>query len=74
MAWPATGTIAYLGPDGKQDVAIYAGVGGRFAVPLTWDIPPSDPNGAPGVADIMYDSQLDLYTNLGGVLHVFALD
>lgn len=43
-------------------------------VPLTWDIPPSDPNGAPGVADIMYDSQLDLYTNLGGVLHVFAFD
>ena len=41
---------------------------------LRRDIPPSDPNGAPGVAGIMYDSQLDLYTNLGGVLHVFALD
>lgn len=36
--------------------------------------PPSDLNGAPGVTGIMYDSQLDLYTNLGGVLHVFALD
>jgi alcohol dehydrogenase (cytochrome c)/methanol dehydrogenase (cytochrome c) subunit 1 len=66
--------ITYLGPDGKQYVAIYAGVGGRFAVPLTRDIPPSDPTGALGVAGIMYDSQLDLHTNLGGVLHVFALD
>jgi hypothetical protein len=43
-------------------------------VPLMRDIPPSDPNGAPGVAGIMYDSQLYLYTNLGGVLRVFALD
>jgi hypothetical protein len=35
---PAAGTIAYLGPDGRQYAAIYAGVGGRFAVSLTRDI------------------------------------
>ncbi len=31
--------ITYLGPDGKQYVAIYAGVGGRFGLPLAADLP-----------------------------------
>jgi glucose dehydrogenase len=66
--------ITYLGPDGKQYVAIYAGVGGRFGIPLAANIPPDPPEGGLGTAGIVFESQLDLHTALGGVLHVFALD
>ena len=66
--------ITYLGPDGKQYVAIYSGVGGWFGLPLAANLPPDDPTGALGAVGVMYRSHLDERTALGGSLHVFALE
>lgn len=66
--------MTYLGPDGKQYVAIYAGVGGWFGLPVAAQLPRDDPFGALGAVGIAYEAGLDRATTLGGSLHVFVLD
>ena len=62
--------ITYLGPDGRQYVAVYSGVGGwSGAVALGLDT--TDPTGALGFVNGMKD--LPSYSQPGGVVYVFAL-
>jgi alcohol dehydrogenase (cytochrome c)/methanol dehydrogenase (cytochrome c) subunit 1 len=74
----ASGTIGnpmtYTGPDGKQYVAIYSGVGGWFGLPVAAGLPSGDPYGALGAVGVAYQAGLDRATTLGGTLHVFALE
>jgi alcohol dehydrogenase (cytochrome c)/methanol dehydrogenase (cytochrome c) subunit 1 len=74
----ASGTIGnpmtYMGPDGKQYVAIYSGVGGWFGLPVAAGLPSGDPYGALGAVGVAYQAGLDRATTLGGTLHVFALE
>lgn len=62
--------MTYLGPDGKQYVAVYAGVGG-WAGAVALGLSPSDPTGALGFVNAMQD--LPQYSTPGGALYVFAL-
>lgn len=62
--------MSYLGPDGKQYVAVYSGVGG-WAGAIAFGLSPHDPTGALGFVNAMTD--LPDYTSPGGTLHVFAL-
>jgi PQQ-dependent dehydrogenase (methanol/ethanol family) len=66
--------ITYLGPDRKQYVAIYSGVGGWFGLPLAAQLSPQDPFGALGAVGVAYGAGLDKATTLGGALHVFSLE
>jgi len=62
--------ITYLGPDGRQYVAVYSGVGGwSGAVALGLDT--TDPTGALGFVNGMKD--LPSYSQPGGTVYVFAL-
>jgi glucose dehydrogenase len=74
----SSGTIGnpmtYTGPDGKQYVAIYSGVGGWFGLPVAAGLPSGDPFGALGAVGVAYQAGLDKATTLGGALHVFALE
>jgi lanthanide-dependent methanol dehydrogenase len=74
----ASGTIGnpmtYMGPDGKQYVAIYSGVGGWFGLPVAAGLPSGDPYGALGAVGVAYQAGLDRATTLGGTLHVFAIE
>ncbi|MEE9521495.1 MAG: methanol/ethanol family PQQ-dependent dehydrogenase [candidate division NC10 bacterium] len=65
--------MTFLGPDGKQYVAVYAGVGGWFGAPVSLDIPSDDPFGALGAVGVAYGSGLDKATTRGGMLDVFGL-
>jgi len=62
--------MTYLGPDGKQYVAVYAGVGG-WAGAVALGLSPEDPTGALGFVNAMKD--LPDYTAPGNTLYVFAL-
>jgi glucose dehydrogenase len=62
--------MSYLGPDGKQYVAVYSGVGG-WAGAIAFGLSPHEPTGARGFDNAMTD--LPDYTSPGGTLHVFAL-
>jgi lanthanide-dependent methanol dehydrogenase len=62
--------MTYLGPDGKQYVAVYAGVGG-WAGAVAFGLSPEDPTAATGFGNAMKD--LPRYTAPGGSLYVFAL-
>ena len=66
--------MTYQGPDGKQYVAIYSGVGGWFGLPVSANLPRDDPFGALGAVGVAYGSGLDKATTLGGSLHVFSLE
>jgi alcohol dehydrogenase (cytochrome c)/methanol dehydrogenase (cytochrome c) subunit 1 len=66
--------MTYTGPDGKQYVAIYAGVGGWYGLPVAAGLPPQDPFGALGAVGVAYQAGLDKATTVGGSLHVFALE
>jgi lanthanide-dependent methanol dehydrogenase len=66
--------MTYIGPDGKQYVAIYSGVGGWFGLPIAANLPPQDPFGALGAVGVAYKSGLDKATTVGGTLHVFVLE
>jgi alcohol dehydrogenase (cytochrome c)/methanol dehydrogenase (cytochrome c) subunit 1 len=74
----ASGTIGnpitYLGPDKKQYIAIYSGVGGWFGLPVAANLSRQDPFGALGAVGVAYGAGLDKATSVGGTLHVFALD
>lgn len=63
--------MTYRGPDGKQYVAILAGVGGWSGAIVAGGLDPRDSTGALGFTNAMKD--LPQYTNKGGMLYVFSL-
>jgi len=63
--------ITYRGPDGKQYVAILAGVGGWAGAIVAGGLDPRDATAALGFANAMTD--LPAATTKGGMLYVFAL-
>jgi len=63
--------ITYLGPDGKQYVAVYEGVGGWAGAIVPGNLSPDDPYAALGAVNAMKD--LPDHTKAGGALHVFVL-
>jgi alcohol dehydrogenase (cytochrome c) len=63
--------ITYLGPDGKQYVAILSGVGGWAGAVVSHDLDVRDATAAHGYANAM--KELPQYTNKGGALYVFCL-
>lgn len=63
--------VTYRGPDGKQYVAILAGVGGWAGAIVAGNLDPRDPTGALGFVNAMTD--LPAYTSTGGMLYVFSL-
>lgn len=63
--------ISYTGPDGKQYVAVYAGIGGDWFL-VAGDVRSDDPADVRPPADFMPD--LARHTSQGGILWIFALD
>lgn len=63
--------IAYRGPDGRQYIAIFSGVGGWAGAIVSGNLDPRDPTGALGFVGAMTD--LKQRTAPGGTLYVFAL-
>ncbi len=63
--------IAYKGPDGREYVAVYSGVGGWAGAIVPGNLDPRDPTGALGFVGAMGD--LKKKTTAGGTLYVFAL-
>jgi lanthanide-dependent methanol dehydrogenase len=63
--------VSYRGPDGKQYVAVLAGVGGWAGAVVAAGLDPRDGSGARGFVNAMDD--LPLHTKRGGMLYVFAL-
>jgi glucose dehydrogenase len=63
--------ITYRGPDGRQYVAILAGVGGWAGAAALGILPEADPHIALGFASAMRD--LPQHTAEGGMLYVFSL-
>jgi lanthanide-dependent methanol dehydrogenase len=66
--------MTFTGPDKKQYVAVYSGVGGWFGLPVSQDLPPNDPYAALGAVGLAYKSGLDKATTKGGMVYVFALE
>ena len=62
--------ISYTGADGRQYIAVYAGIGGDWAL-LSGDVRSDDPNDVRDPADFIRD--LGRYTSGGGVVWVFGL-
>lgn len=62
--------ITYRGPDGKQYVAVYAGIGGDWIL-IAGDIRSDDPADIRPPSDFAPD--LARYTSRGGMLWIFAL-
>ncbi|HEX8830722.1 MAG TPA: methanol/ethanol family PQQ-dependent dehydrogenase [Longimicrobium sp.] len=63
--------ITFRGPDGKQYVAIFDGVGGWPGAVVSGDLSPEDKTAALGFVGAMGD--LPQHTEKGGTLYVFAL-
>jgi PQQ-dependent dehydrogenase (methanol/ethanol family) len=63
--------VTYRGPDGKQYVAVLAGIGGWPGAVVVGDLDTRDETAAVGWGAAMRD--LKSVTTKGGVLHVFAL-
>jgi lanthanide-dependent methanol dehydrogenase len=63
--------MTYLGPDGKQYVAIYSGVGGWMGAVAFPEISADDPYAALGVVGAMKD--LKRYTGAGDVVFILGL-
>jgi lanthanide-dependent methanol dehydrogenase len=63
--------IAYRGPDGKQYIAIYSGIGGWAGAIVAGGLDARDPTAALGFAGAMKD--LPKVSTKGGTLYVFAL-
>ena len=63
--------ITYQGPDGRQYVAVLAGVGGWAGAVVAGDLDVRDSSAALGFANAMKD--LPSVTTKGGMLYVFAL-
>ena len=64
--------MTYVGPDGKQYVAILSGIGGWAGIGVAAGIGAEDPTAGLGALGAFGDA--GSYTNQGGVLTVFALD
>ncbi|HUR90396.1 MAG TPA: methanol/ethanol family PQQ-dependent dehydrogenase [Ramlibacter sp.] len=64
--------VSYRGPDGKQYIAVLAGVGGWAGAVVSGDMDTRDATGASGFANAMRD--LKAATQKGGMLYVFSLD
>lgn len=62
--------ITYRGPDGKQYVAIYAGIGGDWFL-LSGDVRSDDPADVRPPADFMKD--IGRHTSQGGIVWIFGL-
>ena len=63
--------VTFKAPDGKQYVAVLAGVGGWSGAIVSGGLDPRDTSAALGFAGVMKD--LPKYTAPGGTLYVFAL-
>jgi len=63
--------ITYIGPDGKQYIAVYSGVGGWMGAIVPGDLSTDDPWAALGAVGAVPDLKQD--TKPGGALHVFVL-
>jgi alcohol dehydrogenase (cytochrome c) len=63
--------VTYLGPDGRQYVAVLSGVGGWPGAVVVNDLDTRDVTAALGWGGAMAD--LKAATSKGGMLHVFAL-
>jgi alcohol dehydrogenase (cytochrome c) len=63
--------MTYLGPDGRQYVAVYSGVGGWMGAVAYPSVSVDDPYAALGVVGAMKD--IKNYTNAGNMLYVFGL-
>jgi alcohol dehydrogenase (cytochrome c) len=63
--------MTYMGPDGKQYVAVYAGVGGWMGAVAFPSVSTDDPYAALGVVGAM--KPIKDYTAPGGTLYVFGL-
>jgi lanthanide-dependent methanol dehydrogenase len=63
--------IAYRGPDGKEYIAVYSGIGGWMGAVAFPAVSTSDPYTALGVAGAVPD--LKQKTTMGGMLYVFSL-
>lgn len=63
--------MSYLGPDGKQYVAVLSGVGGWAGAVVAGDLDTRDGSAAAGFVNVMKD--LPRRTVKGGMLYVFAL-
>jgi lanthanide-dependent methanol dehydrogenase len=63
--------ITYLGPDGKQYIAVYSGIGGWMGAVAFPDISADDPYAALGVVGAMKD--IKKYTAAGSTVYVFGL-
>ncbi|HEX6966581.1 MAG TPA: methanol/ethanol family PQQ-dependent dehydrogenase [Gemmatimonadaceae bacterium] len=63
--------MTYLGPDGKQYIAVYSGVGGWTGGAVIANMAPDDPTAGLGVSSLM--SGLRKETAPGDVLYVFSL-
>jgi PQQ-dependent dehydrogenase (methanol/ethanol family) len=64
--------ITYTGPDGRQYVAVFSGIGGVPGLVVIQDAPPDDPYGVFGVVGAVGD--LGRYSRQGGTLYVFAVE
>jgi lanthanide-dependent methanol dehydrogenase len=62
--------VTYLGPDGKQYVAVYAGIGGWMGAVAFPEISADDPYAALGVVGAMKD--IKKYTAPGSTVYVFG--
>ncbi|HUL18924.1 MAG TPA: PQQ-dependent dehydrogenase, methanol/ethanol family [Steroidobacteraceae bacterium] len=62
--------MTYRGPDGKQYVAVYAGIGGDWLL-LAGDVHSADPTDVRAPADYIKD--LGRHTSQGGMIWIFAL-
>jgi glucose dehydrogenase len=63
--------MTYLGPDGKQYVAVYSGIGGWMGAVAFPAISADDPYAALGVVGAM--KELKNYTAPGNMVYVFGL-
>jgi PQQ-dependent dehydrogenase (methanol/ethanol family) len=63
--------VSYAGPDGKQYIAVLAGVGGWAGAVVAGDLDVHDASAAGGFANVVGD--LKQRTTKGGMLYVFAL-
>jgi len=64
--------MTYIGPDGKQYVAVYSGVGGWMGAIVPGNLSPDDPWAALGAVGAVPDLPKD--TKPGGAVHVFAVE
>jgi hypothetical protein len=62
--------MTYKGPDGHQYVAVYAGIGGDWAL-LSGDVRSDDPADMRPPADFM--KNIARHTSQGGMIWIFGL-